>query len=276
LLPPLAPGTDVNMGKRAQALAKAKTRLNNIALLAIIAMLCVGIFADGVLYNRPPTQTNIHALKAATNIEIQHKGEQVYQFVKTGKQWQQTHPFSAPASSDRIDMLLSTNNFANRNYPASSLPLNEIFEESITLKIDNIEFLIGTMEPVSQLRYVRSEDQVYLQPDIIVPLLGAAKNPFIDLALTSKVDKVKISDNWIDAPDAWSHLRATRTVAKPGAKENQRETIDIHQSKGKMLRLVATLSDAGYVLSHHNGFHYLLDNITSEKLDLANLISSEQ
>jgi len=261
------------MAKHAKALAKAKARTGNIALLAIIAMLCIGIFTDGVLYNRPPTQLSIYALQNATTIEINHDGEPVYKFIRTGKQWMQIYPVQAPASSDRIDMLLSTNNFSKRNYPASSLPLTDLFTQSISLNIDNQEFLIGAMEPVSQLRYVRSEDQVYLQPDIIVPLLSAAKNPFINLLITTKVDKVRVGDTWVETSAAWSNLRASSTLAEPGTKENLRANVDIHLSTGKKLQLVATLSDAGYVLSHSNGFHYLLDNITAEKLDLENLLS---
>jgi len=261
------------MGKRAEAFAQAQTRLNNIALLAIIAMLCVGIFADGVLYNRPPSQTSIYPLQNPTSIEINHNNEAVYQFTKTGEQWVQTHPTAAPASSDRIDILLGTNNFSNRNYPASSLPLNDLFTASITLKIDNREFFIGAMEPVSQLRYVRSEDRVYLQPDIIVPLLSAASNPFINLMLTSTVNEVKVGDTRIETSADWSNLRATSTLPKPGVKENLHVKIDIRQTNGKTIQLVATLSDAGYVLSHGNGFHYLLDNITAEKLELASLLT---
>ena len=74
-------------------------RLSNPALIAVIAVLGTGILLDGILYNKKPPQTAIHALGDAQSIELQFAGEQILSFDKINNDWQQSFPVSAPVQS---------------------------------------------------------------------------------------------------------------------------------------------------------------------------------
>ena len=145
-------------------------RISNPTLLAVIAALGTGILLDGVLYNKKPPQTAIHALGDAQTIELQFAGQQILSFDKIDNDWQQSFPVSAPVQSQRLQVLLDTNKYTQRKYAAADVPEEDIFVDPIKLKINDVEYDFGSIEPVSKLRYVRSGDLVYLQPDTVVPL----------------------------------------------------------------------------------------------------------
>jgi|GEM_PF-3730692 len=85
----------------------------------------------------------------------------------------QTLPVTAPALQQRLKPLLETNRYNSRSYALSDIPAAEIFTDAITLTINQAEFHFGSIEPVSKLRFVRSGEKAYLQPDTVLPMLSA-------------------------------------------------------------------------------------------------------
>lgn len=242
--------------------------LSNPALLVILAVVGAGILLDGTLYNRPQQIPTIYPIEAATEIELHVDNQLITRFEKVRDSWHQTQPVLAPAHGERVQVLLDTNHFSRRHYKNNEIPSETVFNNPITLTINNASYEFGTLEPVSKLRYVRANDRVYLQPDSVIPLLSATNNAFIDLRVTGKVEQLKIGDTVLQKPANWSNLMATDVLTEAPAGEGL--NIQLTESS-RTLTLVAKVTDAGYSLSHENGFHYLLDADTAVVTGLADL-----
>jgi len=248
-------------------------RLSNLSLVMVMAILGTGILLDGKLYNRTPAQTTIHALGEEQSVELQYAGEQILGFDKINNNWQQSFPLPAPVQSQRVQVLLDTNKYSQRKYAAADVPEEDIFVEPIKLKINDAEYDFGSIEPVSKLRYVRSGDQVYLQPDTVVPLLSTTNNAFLDLQITDDVQNITVGKTTLEQTDAWSNLTAIDIIDdKASGPALEIEVISDKQSQ----QMTAKHTDSGYTLSHENGFTYLLDTSTAESLGLADLLQSNK
>lgn len=250
---------------------KPGVKLSNAALLVVIGVLGAAILLDGTLYNKPQTQSAIHPLGDPQTIEIQVNNKKVLGFNKVNNQWQQTLPVTAPALPQRLKPLLETNRYNSRSYALSDIPAAEIFTDAITLTINQAEFHFGSIEPVSKLRFVRSGEKAYLQPDTVLPMLSAASSVFIDLGITEEVDRITIN-NTLQNADAWSNLKAI-DIIENSATDSRRQslTINLLQNNRKS-QLIAAHTDDGYTITRDNGFTYLLDPATAESLGLAELL----
>jgi len=251
---------------------KRSFRLSNLALLGVIGLLGAGVLMDGTLYNKPRPQNAIHEIDNAQSIELHFAGQKLLSFTKINDSWQQSQPVSAPVQAQRVQVLLDTNKYNQRKYAISDLPQKDIFTDPIKLKIDQAEYEFGTVEPVSQLRYVRTGNAVYLQPDTVVPLLGSANNAFIDLKITDEVQNITIGDTTLESPVSWSNLKAidVTDVAPSGP------GLDIELSNNnEPLHLKASYTDTGYMISKDDGFTYLLDTLTAESLGLTDFLPKE-
>jgi len=167
-------------------------KISNLTLLLVIAVLTSGILFDGILYNKPLVQQVIYPIEDAQLIELHLDDQLILAFKQSDEQWSQTHPFSAPAQQQRVQVLLDTNRFTRREYKESQLPDTDIFNQSVTLTVDGNPYELGSVEPVSNLRYVKADKRIYLQPDTVIPLLRAANNAFVDLKITAEVQQVSI------------------------------------------------------------------------------------
>ena len=244
-------------------------RISNLTLLGVIAALGTGVQLDGKPYNKRPQQTAIHALGDAQTIELQFAGEQILSFDKINNNWQQSYPVSAPVQAQRLQVLLDTNKYSQRKYAATDIPEEDIFVDPIKLKINDAEYDFGSIEPVSRLRYVRSGDLVYLQPDTVVPLLSASNNAFLDLQITHDVENITIGETTLEQPDTWSNLQAVDVIDD----KSSGPALDIEVISNKKSKLLkAKHSDSGYTISEDNGFTYLLDPTTAESLGLTDLL----
>ena len=257
------------------SLATRRSNLTNALLLSLIAILFAAILLDGKLYNRPITKRLIHPIEQATSVKVLVENELLLAIEKSGDQWQQTHPVSAPALSSRVQLLLDSNNQSERQYAASDLPVDDIFKDPIVLKIDKAEFIIGAIEPVSNLRYVKTQNKVYLQPDTLLPLLNAAGSVFIDLKITDQVESIRIGNTTLESPDQWSELTAIAILPQPVTSTNINIDISIIQTDKKPLHLNAIHTEDGYVISNEYGHHYLLNEQTAKSLGLIDLLATD-
>lgn len=247
----------------------------NALLLALIAILCAAILLDGILYNKPNTRHLIYPLEQATSVEVLFDDKLLLAFEKSDNRWLQTQPVSAPALSSRVQLLLDTNKQSERQYAVTELPVDDIFKDSVVVKIDKAEFIIGATEPVSNLRYVRTQDKVYLQPDTLLALLKTANSVFIDLQITHEVESVRIGNKTLENSDAWSELSAIAILPTAVTSTNSYIDISIIQVDKKPLQLNATHTEEGYVISNEHGHHYLLHEQTAKSLGLTDLLATD-
>jgi len=168
----------------------------NLAIIALV--LIIGAAGDGLLYNRPDTNVTIYPLQDPQSIEVRYQDEVVIALRKFNDRWLVTAPFHAPARYSRVALLLDSNNQIARSYTQDVLQsatddnFKQIFTDAVELRVDGNLFLLGLIEPVSQLRYVAANNKVYLHADHIVPLLQSPASTFTDLNITLSVESVDI------------------------------------------------------------------------------------
>ena len=195
---------------------------SNRSLAIIAAALLIGAATDGVLYNLPETANAIYPLNDARSIEVKHQDNVVLALQKAEHEWVMSAPFHAPAKASRVALLLDTNHQTARSYNAEDLQTaigyqSESFPDPIELRIDNNLFLLGNIEPVSQLRYVSANDTVYLQADHVLPLLQSPKSTFTNLTIASSVESVELEIHLSDADNttAGNPSRRSPTPVSP-------------------------------------------------------------
>jgi len=117
---------------------------------------------------------------------------------KAKDEWLVTAPFHAPARQSRVALLLDSNNQTARSYMPEELKtstnnnFSNSFLDPIELRVNGNLFLLGDIEPVSQLRYVSANNKVYLQADHIVPLLQSPRSTFTDLEIVKSAESVEL------------------------------------------------------------------------------------
>lgn len=253
--------------------AASKPNLSNLTLIAVIGILGTGILLDGILYNKAPLQKAIHNIGNVQTITAYIDSQQVVALKKVDNKWHQTHPISAPAQNLRVQPLLDTNKYSQRSYQLSELPHEEIFADAVTLKINDAEYQIGSVEPVSKLRYVRSGNQVYLQPDTLIPMLTAADTVFVDLTITSNVKSISIGDKVLEQPQAWSDLKGSSIVETVPAGHTD-NVVEIRVIEDNQTRLLTGIySEIGYTITTDQGYTYLLPDAIAETLGLTDLLT---
>ena len=189
--------------------------------LAIIALaLIIGAVSEGVLYNLPDTDPAIYPFNDATAIEVKYKHNVVLALSKAEDEWLVTSPFHAPAKASRVALLLESNYQTARSYNQEDLPADigdesGSFSDPVELRIDNNLFLLGNIEPVSQLRYVSANNKVYLQADHIVPLLQSPGSTFTNLRIAKSVDAVDLDLHLSDADNPTATSRKSPSSVLP-------------------------------------------------------------
>ena len=129
-----------------------------------------------------------------TTLSIEKEGQLTAKFVKEGEDWLMLTPVKAEANQTRIDVLLSL-----LALPVSSTlaitdhtDLNQfgLNKYSPVLMLNNLQFQFGSVVPISERRYVRHQQTLYLLPDTIAPLLNVNSYSFIDNQLLSSDQKI--------------------------------------------------------------------------------------
>lgn len=268
--------------------------LSNRVLAMISLALIVGAISDGVLYNRPEPSSAIYPIDTAHNIEIRSKNTVVLALQQTHGAWRVTAPFHAPATESRVALLLESNVQTARSYTIDELTekdptlqisntLQQVFSNPIELRVDDNLFLLGDIEPVSQLRYVSANNKVFLQADHIVPLLHSLKSTFTDLQITESVSTVTIeklpSDNDTAVTSAstataaqlsyWDHLHALTVVDSDVLKDAPAAVVSIDQSKDDSERVYISHYQQHIALRpHQSDFAYIISEDQASKLGI--------
>lgn len=117
-------------------------------------------------------------------IVVNRDTQNTIEISKTGQGWQLQQPFVALASSSRINMLLSLLD----SVPGEQFAIDEDLDLSafglanpdITIRFNDSTFVFGDTEQLSDQRYLRSGETIYLFDDAISPLLQASASGFIE------------------------------------------------------------------------------------------------
>jgi len=117
-------------------------------------------------------------------ITVTRASQTAIEIIRTGQGWQLQQPFSASASDSRINMLLSLlDSIPSEQFNIDDkLDLTEfgLAEPDLTIRFNDTTFVFGDTEQLSDQRYLRSGDIIYLFNDTISPLLQASASGFIE------------------------------------------------------------------------------------------------
>ena len=134
-----------------------------------------------------------------TEITITRLGLDTIKLQKEAVGWQLISPLQAPANNTRIKLLLSILNAPSyaQLHQTDTATLTQLgFNDvSTTLHLNSDSFIFGTIEPISQRRYVLHNNSVYLVDDNVAPLLKANATSFIDnklIPLEQQISKISL------------------------------------------------------------------------------------
>ena len=168
--------------------------LLNIAMLALVAVLGLFIYSSGQ-DGASPTPLPLEAKRVDT-IEIQHRDRRVV-LKKTDGQWRMTQPINIAANDFRINTLLKFINFsAHNSYDTATLDLARYKLDTPQTSIrfshdnDNMLFQFGSVNPISQQRYVMTGSSMYLIEDNFYPLVSSQLGALISHKLLPDIDSV--------------------------------------------------------------------------------------
>ncbi len=242
--------------------------LSNRVVIIIASLLAIGILLDGKAYNRSPQLQSIYSIQNARSVTVSQNDQTTMAFERHSDQWMLTTPLNAPANAQRVQVLIDSNWQTNRSYSATDLPLTELFSDAIELDIDGHLFRLGTIEPVSKMRYVMAGDKVYLQADHVIPVLRASTSAFVDLTIASNVTAVTVDDIKQENPQSWSGLKALGIISLEDISEDAAAVVQVKQKTGDQQFNLHYQQGTAILVPPQQAFGYILSPQQLIQLDL--------
>jgi len=151
--------------------------LANIALLLIVVLLAVYIYDTNKKEQASSKSEQLTQLTAdsVTRINIHHNQRHIELRREDGK-WRMLQPINIAANSFRIDTLLNMlNTVSHAEYSAADLALDKygLSNASTSISFNDVTIDFGIVNPISNYRYIRINDTVYLIDDNFYPLLSS-------------------------------------------------------------------------------------------------------
>jgi len=186
-----------------------KTILNLVLLIFVIVLASIIYFSDEKNNELERLSTTDKA--GIHSITIEHKNHITRLDKQENGHWQITRPVSIAANDFRVDSILKLINAPVHNkYSIDEISLNKIGLEQPDTKIqlDDKNIAFGTINPATNLRYVRKDDQVYTIEDVYYPLLNSSFGTLVSLNLlpvNSSITKLILLNQTIskDDDDRW-------------------------------------------------------------------------
>ncbi len=179
-----------------------KNTLNIILLIIVIALTAVIYFSD-----KKSTElqrlTDI-APDSISSIVITREKNTVTLSKQDNNQWEITQPTLVPANNFRIASLLKLINAPVHNrYSTNEIELNNIGLEATAtgIQFDQQMIYFGTINPVTNLRYVRMNDSIYTIEDVYYPLINSHYSTLVSLNLLppgSQIEKLTLLNQTIE------------------------------------------------------------------------------
>lgn len=205
----------------------------NLALLVFVIILASVIYLSKEETHELEMLTNVNVTDV-NNIVISHNNNNTTITRSGDNQWQITQPVAIAANNFRINTILDLLHAPVHNqYPATELDAGTagLSNPMTTIQFNGLSMAFGIINPVTNLRYVRLNDQVYTIEDVYFPLLTSHYSALVSLNLLptgSHIEKIALpkqtlykddkgswrSDN--DSPaaliketiDNWHHIQA--------------------------------------------------------------------
>ena len=163
--------------------------LTNLVLLVIVISLLWLSQRDDSSSQQDVTVSKLQASDVNhILIERQAKVDIVLQRQQSG--WVLVEPFKAKANQTRINLLLSLLSYPiyGQFQPLEQASLAQfgLADPSLTISMNEQRLSFGSIESLSQHRYIMTDNLVYLIQDDVTPLLAASAGSFVDNRLIAK------------------------------------------------------------------------------------------
>lgn len=165
--------------------------------LNLLMILMLGILISIALLYQPENLTE----KKLTSLNIddiqslripRDKGDIVLR--KKDNHWQMLSPYEMPAHDFRIKQLLKlTQLTSTKVYSAEKLDLEKfsLAPPRARIQFNNTWIELGTTSPVTQQRYIKSDNTVLLAYDDSYPLINSQPSSFVSLSLLDQNDEIQ-------------------------------------------------------------------------------------
>lgn len=171
-----------------------RSYLTNLLLLTLMMVL---LWQLDRVQQQPDITTIGGTLETAMvqKITVQRAEQNNIELVRNHAGWQLTQPFAARASDSRINMLLSLlDTLPGEQFVIDNdldLAAFGLAEPDLKLLFNDTAFTFGDIEPLSEQRYLRAGNVIYLFNDSISPLLQASASGFIENRLFAGVGQLQ-------------------------------------------------------------------------------------
>lgn len=220
---------------------------NVIIMVAVVALLGLGVLAEQVRHSRFGPRTFLSAPRNLQQIERSCGGCASLTLLKRQGRWEIVRPYVAPASADNVERLIGIASAPVRHrYAAAELDETGLgFQPpfaKLVLGDRTIEF--GAATPGKD-RYARSDGEVALVQDRFAALLTAPPEEFVDRRLLRGERAVSIVAMGTVLPpervEAYNRVQADRVVPLPAT--TRAHYIEVRYESGRSDRF--TFEHAG-------------------------------
>ena len=183
-----------------------KKNILNLVLLIFVAALA------SIIYFSEEKSTELNKLSSTNvtdinDITIQHNQNTTRLIKQSDSHWLITQPVLIAANDFRIRSILKLLNApVHKQYAADEINLKKIGldKPDTTIKFNNEEIAFGIINPATNLRYVKKDDQIYTIEDVYYPLLSSSFGTLVSLNLlpaNNKVTKLILINQTISKDD---------------------------------------------------------------------------
>ncbi len=196
---------------------KSRLLLNIALLLLGAALVALIIYKPGL--EQAPAPASLTTLDAdeVHHLRIEREGSDAIELRREDQEWRLSGPGNLYADQGRIDSILRiTQEKSATSYRVSAADSAKygLKPPAVRLFLDEVELAFGATDPLSNRRYVRKGDNVYLTEDAYFHLLNAERASFVSPRLLppkSEIVKITLPDktltqnaqgHWQLQPDA--------------------------------------------------------------------------
>jgi Domain of unknown function (DUF4340) len=210
---------------------KSRWMINLILLLAIVVIAVV------VKFNPEKEQKAVnqyeissHRLADFHKIEVSFPAKAGISFEKKDGYWFLVQPYKARADQMLVSHILSiVAAKSNQKLPLNDLAQFGLDQPKLKLKLDDVEILFGTFNPVTSEQYVSLGDSVYLLPVSYAESASSPAEEYLDKSPLQASERNQISGFDLSHLEQWQDVRLNVDllngqwkVSDPKAKPNQK------------------------------------------------------
>ena len=184
----------------------SKKNFLNISLFVFVAILASVIYLSEE-ENLALKKLSDIDLNDISSINIQHNTNSTVIVKQKEDQWQITQPIKIAANNFRIKSILKLINAPVLNqYSAAEIDTKSIGleEPQTSIQFNNLTIEFGIINPVTNLRYIKSNNHVYTIEDVYYPLINSHFGTLVSfnlLPVNSDIEKLVLANQTISKDD---------------------------------------------------------------------------